>query len=396
MSDFQYLIIGAGMMGAAAARHLSKAHDGVALIGPAEPEDRTSHQGVFASHYDEARITRSLDADPILGKLAMRSIERHRALDAQTGISFYFEAGCLFFGADHGLSATYQNRAMEASKQVGGSLQSLSAGELRQSFPMMQFNEGDRGLFERQDAGYINPRKLVAAQCKAAQMQGATIVRDSVVGVQKQSSCIEVTTASGKTYSAEKVLIAAGGFTNMNGLMSEPLDLRPTGRTVVFFELDEGRQKHFAGMPSTVLLEDDEDDIVYILPPVLYPDGKVYLKIGGENEKGVLNTMEEARDWFHGDGTPAQLPMLSEIAYRLMPALKGAPISSAACVATMTASGYPYIGWTDRSGIAVMTGGNFVSAKSSDELGRLGAKLVVEGSIEADYGDIFTPQFRKS
>ena len=102
------------------------------------------------------------------------------------------------------------------------------------------------------------------------------------------------------------------------------------------------------------------------------------------------------RDWFHGDGTPAQLPMLSEIAYRLMPALKGAPISSAACVATMTASGYPYIGWTDRSGIAVMTGGNFVSAKSSDELGRLGAKLLVEGSIEADYGDIFTPQFRKS
>jgi sarcosine oxidase len=164
---------------------------------------------------------------------------------------------------------------------------------------------------------------------------------------------------------------------------------------VVFFELDEARQKHFAGIPSTVLLEENEDDIVYILPPVLYPDGKVYLKIGGENEKGVLNSLPEARDWFHSDGTPEQLPMLSEIACRLMPALKGAPVSSAACVATMTASGYPYIGYSDQPNVAVLTGGNFVSAKSSDELGRLGAELLAGGDIDGDYGPIFKPQFLK-
>ncbi|MFP3701778.1 hypothetical protein SB758_40520, partial [Burkholderia sp. SIMBA_013] len=47
----------------AAARHLAEKVDGVALIGPGEPADITSHQGVFASHYDEARITRTIDGD---------------------------------------------------------------------------------------------------------------------------------------------------------------------------------------------------------------------------------------------------------------------------------------------------------------------------------------------
>jgi sarcosine oxidase len=394
MADFQFMIIGAGMMGAAAARHLSKTSQSVALIGPSEPADIKNHHGVFASHYDQARITRSLDADPVLGKLAIRSIERHRGLEEDSGISFYEEVGCLFFGADHDLSANYQQAAHEAARVVGGELETLQGNALADAFPMIAFNEGDKGVFERRRAGYINPRRLVEAQCKVAEAQGATIIRETVSGVTAHADYVEVSTSSGQTYRAEKVLIAAGGFSNMNDLLPKPLDLRPTGRTVVFFELDEERQKHFETMPSTVLLEEHEDDIVYILPPVLYPDGKVYLKIGGENEKGVINSMEEARRWFHGEGTPEQLPLLTEIACRLMPALKGAPVTSAACVATMTASGYPYIGYSDQPNVGVMTGGNFVSAKSSDELGRLGAKLLAEGSISDEYGALFVPQYR--
>ncbi|MFN7027528.1 MAG: FAD-dependent oxidoreductase, partial [Pseudorhizobium sp.] len=44
---FKYIIVGAGMMGAAAARHLSQWTDGVALIGPQEPVDAQNHHGVF-------------------------------------------------------------------------------------------------------------------------------------------------------------------------------------------------------------------------------------------------------------------------------------------------------------------------------------------------------------
>jgi hypothetical protein len=36
--NFDTAIIGAGLFGSAAARHLSRENDGVALIGPAEPQ----------------------------------------------------------------------------------------------------------------------------------------------------------------------------------------------------------------------------------------------------------------------------------------------------------------------------------------------------------------------
>ena len=73
---FRFIVIGRGMMGAAAARYLSKWTDGIALIGPGEPADYGRHDGVFASHYDEARITRTIDPDPVWARLANRSIER--------------------------------------------------------------------------------------------------------------------------------------------------------------------------------------------------------------------------------------------------------------------------------------------------------------------------------
>ena len=70
---FEFAVIGGGLFGSAAARHLvSDGHD-VVLLAPPEPADRSEHDGVFASHYDEARITRVLDSDPLWSDLARAS-----------------------------------------------------------------------------------------------------------------------------------------------------------------------------------------------------------------------------------------------------------------------------------------------------------------------------------
>lgn len=67
---YEYIVVGKGLMGAAAARHLSAHSPNIALVGPDEPADRPSHGGVFGSHYDEGRITRILDPDRIWALLA--------------------------------------------------------------------------------------------------------------------------------------------------------------------------------------------------------------------------------------------------------------------------------------------------------------------------------------
>ncbi|MNF18416.1 hypothetical protein D3C80_2224840 [compost metagenome] len=65
-----------------------------------------------------------------------------------------------------------------------------------------------------------------------------------------------------------------------------------------------------------------------------------------------------------------------------------------ACVTSFTPNNYPAIGYaSDR--IAVLTGGCGAAAKSSDEIGRLGAELLIGGGLdEAVYGVVFQPAFR--
>ncbi|KQQ61475.1 FAD-dependent oxidoreductase [Rhizobium sp. Leaf311] len=394
MADFKYIVVGAGMMGAAAARHLSAQTDGVALIGPAEPHDRKAHHGVFSSHYDEARITRGFDGDPVWAELAKRSIARYGEIEARSGVRFYHEVGCLFVGNGKGLGGDYVAGAMREKDRLALDIELYDNAALKPRFPMFALPDDHDGWFEPRNAGYVNPRALVRAQVSLAESQGAALIRETVTRVHDTAAGVEIKTHEGRRYTGEKVIVAAGGFTNMADLLPAKVDMAATGRTIAFFELDERKQQAFSAMPSTIVLAENADDIVYILPPVRYPDGKVYLKIGGESEKGRLNTLGEAVSWFHSDGTGSEVEFLVRRAIDIMPELSGCPVTSGSCVASITRTGYPYVGYTQSSNIAVLTGGNFVSAKSSDEIGRLGAVLLLDGQLtEADFAAQMAPVF---
>jgi glycine/D-amino acid oxidase-like deaminating enzyme len=91
--NFDVAIIGAGLFGSAAARHLSSVSDGVVLIGPAEPRQKSTHQGVFGSHYDVSRLVRGIDPDLTWATLAKHSIDRYRNIEDASGIGFYHDIG---------------------------------------------------------------------------------------------------------------------------------------------------------------------------------------------------------------------------------------------------------------------------------------------------------------
>jgi len=44
---YKIAVIGRGLMGSAAGRHLSMISDSVAIIGPNEPKDTANHDGIF-------------------------------------------------------------------------------------------------------------------------------------------------------------------------------------------------------------------------------------------------------------------------------------------------------------------------------------------------------------
>ena len=391
---FKSIVVGRGMMGAAAARYLALQGEGVAVIGPDEPTDWSNHHGVFASHYDEARITRTIDSDPIWARLANRSIARYGEIAAESGIDFYSEVGCLIVGPKRGGQDPYVGQVEAAARQLGVAVEMLSDAALKSRFRYFDFGSDCEGVYEEKNAGYVNPRRLVEAQSLLAEKAGARVIRRTAVSVREEGGLAIVTTDDGAVYTAERVLVAAGGFSINENLVPRPLDLKVYGRTVAFFEIPDDDLAAYAGMPSLIHQPDDPTDHIYLLPPVRYPDGKTYLKIGGDPDDLQLETEPEIRAWFRRGGRLTTRDHLRRIISDLVPTLADAPLSMAACVTSFTPENYPAIGFASDH-IAVLTGGCGAAAKSSDEIGRLGAEFIQHGRIiDEAYGDVFRPVFR--
>ncbi|TDK38877.1 FAD-dependent oxidoreductase [Rhizobium deserti] len=378
---FKYIVVGRGMMGAAAARHLSQWTDGVALIGPGEPADYRRHEGVFASHYDEARITRTIDPDPVWARLAHRSIARYGDIAAESGVDFYHEAGCLIVGPKRGVGPSYVGDVLDAAGRQGVSTETVSDPELATRFPFFSFPSASEGVWEPVKAGHINPRRLVQAQTLLAERQGATLISETVASVRQHGDRVTVQTAEGNTYSGDRVLIAAGGFSINEDLLGARLDLRVFARTVAFFEIDEASLVSMGQVPSLIWKWNEEHDGIYLLPPVRYPDGKIYIKIGGDPDDLPLPTEPEIRAWFRSGGRESTRAHLDNIMAQLMPDLDLSRSSMAPCVTSFTPTGYPAIAMTKADRIGVLTGGCGAAAKSSDEIGRLGAELIFHGRV---------------
>ncbi|ANP86448.1 NAD(P)/FAD-dependent oxidoreductase [Rhizobium leguminosarum] len=388
--DFKYIVVGRGLMGAAAARHLARQADGVAVIGPDEPDDRKMHQGVFASHYDEGRITRTIDPDRNWALLANRSIDRYGEIAGDSGIDFYREVGCVVVAPTGG---DYLEKTRQAAVSLGVETSLLDEQGLKAAFPFFAFPDGRAGVFEARGAGHISPRKLVKAQSLLAERAGATIIRDHVVSIRSEGGSAVVETAGGLSHRAEKVLLAAGGFSIAENLLPQPVAMTVYARTVTLFEVSDADAARLAAMPSLILRAPGID--IYLLPPIRYPDGKFYLKIGGDPDDLALSDDTEMRAWFKTEGRDTVRAHLKHIVAGLVPDMVPLSISTAACVVSHTESGYPMIGYSSSPEIAVLTGCAGTSAKSSDEIGRLGAELLLSGGIsEQGYSTDFTPQFR--
>ena len=89
----------------------------------------------------------------------------------------------------------------------------------------------------------------------------------------------------------------------------------------------------------------------------------------------------DIRAWFKTDGDPGAIAHLRRVLAAAMPGLTPRSWFSTPCVTTYTAHGYPYAGFIEGDRIALLAGGNGAAAKSSDEIGRLGARLVLDGAL---------------
>jgi sarcosine oxidase len=371
-------VLGLGMIGAAALRALSEDHGAAVLgIGPAEPSDIRESQGPFASHYDHGRITRISDPDLIWATLAQRSITAYPMIAAHSGIAFHHPIGHLRLGSnDERLSA-----AEQYGRQLGAPIERLSGCRLDERFPEIQFPAGAEALIERGGAGWINPRAMVAAQLACATANGATILRDTVVAVQRQTTGYSITTRLGQTIQAQQVLISAdaASVALLEPLLGQTLAMHTHAYTVVYAEVGPQQLAQYTATPTLIwpLPEHAFLSSIYTTSAARFPDGRNYLKIGGvPREPQLLATPDDWQTWYQGSGRPAEVAALREVLLTIYPQLDVQHWGQKTCANSYTAHQRPYVEQL-APGLVLCTGGCGAAAKSSDAIGRVGAQLLL-------------------
>jgi sarcosine oxidase len=368
--------------------------DRVAVIGPDEPADRSTHTGVFASHYDEGRITRILDPDPVWGLLAKRSLSRYREIEVASGVGFYREVGHLTVAPRPQAPDDYSARVQHVARELDVACDTLNGAELAERFGYLAFEPGMVGFHQPRTAGHVSARSQVRAQTVAAQRQGATVIGRIARRARDHGDHVAVTLDNGDIVRGRTVLVATGAFSNAGELLPRPLDITVYARTVALVELTTTDLTRLEHMPSIIHRRHDELQGCYILPPIRYPDGRWYLKIGGRSDDRRLESQSELQEWFASTGDHTAVEYLTERLRAVVPGLRPAAVHTDSCVTTHTPTGHVYADRIDGGRVGVLVGGNGTAAKSADELGRLGALMMRHDDWVYDLApQQFTAQF---
>jgi sarcosine oxidase len=128
------------------------------------------------------------------------------------------------------------------------------------------------------------------------------------------------------------------------------------------------------GMPTMGQAESG----AYILPPIRYPDGHHYVKIGiGTAKDKQLQTRDDLARWFKSAGSNDDFREFKAFITALIPPLERCRHwHTDSCAVTQTPTKLPYIDFVVEQRLAVAVGGNGKGAKSADDWGWLAARMM--------------------
>lgn len=370
-NSYDTAVVGLGLVGAAALRHLSATGRHCVGIGPTEPLDWSTHRGVFASHYDSGRVTRRLDKRREWAVLAARAIDAYPDIEARSGIRFHHPVGVVMADVD----ADRLSAVVAVGHALGVDFHTYPPGELFED-DRISVPTGSTVLREPSPGGFIDPRRMLAAQLNICTHHGATILSEQVRGIEQSGNGWSVHTADGSSIEAAHVVIAAGPHADeVAGLPRTPL-IDVVAETVVMARVSTEEHLRLAGLPSIII--DGPEDHLYIVPPTEYPDGHVYVKLGATRHDRWVLTADERREWMTGTFHAADLDWLHGLLVGALPGLHAEGWSTKPCLIPDTPTRLPYLEIVE-PGLVLAVGSNGYAAKSADAIGALAAGLVANG-----------------
>ena len=338
---------------------------------------------VFGCWHDEGRLYYSRKNWATWSYFARESVGRFQDIENRSG-GVKFHVNCGYLGVAGPQYQGYDDwcRATDTMVEQHGA-RLIMAEEIPTVFPFMQLPPSSRGCYEVAGggAGYLSPRKLVQAQQMIARVQGCDIIPGLAMQLDRVGGCWRILTQGGGWYSASKIVLCQGTYTGLQFLARNilpPLDITYTAQTTALIEVDTEEAERLHTMPAMVV-QVEPVKYTYILPPIKYPNKKIYLKFGAHDLDRELRTQAEVTTHYRAGPDPAHVTKLVREATSLLPGLAVKSVVGDSCVTSNTPGKVaPFID-SPVGGLVVAGGGCGHGAMGSDEIGRVAAVLAIEG-----------------
>ncbi|MCS6773800.1 MAG: N-methyl-L-tryptophan oxidase [Anaerolineae bacterium] len=206
MTDYEFIVIGAGAMGSATAYHLAKDKRRVLLLEQFE----IGH--ARGSSHGESRIFRFAYPQPAYARLAMQSKPLWAALETDCDERLLLPTGGMDIADDpSGFDSVHTIAATLA--ELGAQYEVLDAARFSARFPQFKISPDGIAVYSP-DAGVLLADRCVRAAVRVAQRLGAAVHEcERVHRILPEGSRVLVETEHGR-YRAKGAIVTAGAWVN--------------------------------------------------------------------------------------------------------------------------------------------------------------------------------------
>lgn len=364
--NYEYIVIGLGGLGSAAAYWLAR-RAGQDVLGLEQFE--IGH--VRGASQDHSRIIRLSYHTPAYVRLAQQAYQAWATLEAEAHVQAVVKTGGLDFAPREG-SAIPLDDYRHSLTEVGVPFEHLDAAEIMRRWPQFRLTDDIHGLYQA-ESGLASPNIGNAAHQRLAREYGATLVDHApVTAVRDAGGEIEVT-ANGVTYRARKLFICADAWSNqLLAHFGLRLPLTITQEQVTYFASPHLADFQPDRFPIWIWMD---EPCYYGFPAFGEPGPKAAQDVGG------VEVTPETRSF---EPNPAAHQRLTDFLAKYIPTALGPVLYTKTCLYTLTPDrdfvidslpGHPNIH---------LALGAAHAYKFASLIGRIFSELALEGQTASD------------
>ncbi len=363
--DYEYIVLGLGGWGSAAAYWLSR-RAGADVLGLEQFE--LGH--VRGESQDHSRIIRLSYHTPGYVELARHAYAAWREVEREAAEPLVLRTGGLDFAPrESAIPLTNYSGSMDAA---GVPYERLDAAELHRRWPQLTVTDDIQGLFQP-ESGIAMAARGNAAHVRLAREHGATLRDHAPVELLRPLAGEIEVTAGGTVYRCRKLVIAAGAWSNSAlAHFGLHLPLRVTKEQVTYFATPHLAEFQPDRFPVWIWMD---DPCFYGFPAF----GEAGTKAG--QDAGGLETDADTRSF-----EPDEAALARTVAFlaKYIPKALGPIIYTKTCLYTLTPDrdfvidtlrGHP--------GVTVGIGGGH-GYKFASVIGRMLSELAIDGTTPRD------------